>query len=282
MRMFWLTVAVVLLLQDLRLQSANLEAVLKASGGYLAEYERRIAAVVLEERYLQGATHEIGGGPPDSRLLRSDVLVIADQEFGWVGFRDVFEVDGRPVRDREERLAKLFLNRQPDAVEHARHVIAESARYNLNSGPIVVERSINLPMTALRFLTIENQPRSTFRNLGMKTLDGKPALVLEFRERARPRIIRTLDDAAVEGRIWLDPDTAAIMRTEIWFDTVNPRFSAKLTIRLRVSFAPNEKLGMWLPASMEEEYVSGRSRLFGHATYEAPRRFAVTTTEQIK
>jgi hypothetical protein len=37
----------------------------------------------------------------------------------WVAFRDVFEVDARPVRDREARLQQLFTDTPAQAIEQA-------------------------------------------------------------------------------------------------------------------------------------------------------------------
>ena len=61
-------------------------------------------------------------------MLRSDVLVIANQATGWVVFRDVFEVDGKAQRDRDERLMKLFLKPDADTFRQAQRIAEESAR----------------------------------------------------------------------------------------------------------------------------------------------------------
>ena len=68
----------------------------------------------------------------------------------WQPFRDVFEVDHIPIRDREQRLAKLFLGNKTDSEtqERARAIADESARYNLGA----VQRTINNPVFALMFL----------------------------------------------------------------------------------------------------------------------------------
>ena len=52
------------------------------------------------------------------RALRSDFLLVKSPETdALVPFRDVIEVDGVQVRDREARLAKLFLNATPTSVD---------------------------------------------------------------------------------------------------------------------------------------------------------------------
>ena len=42
-------------------------------------------------------------------VLVSDFLLVQVPGEGWLPFRDVFERDGKQVRDRQERLAALFL-----------------------------------------------------------------------------------------------------------------------------------------------------------------------------
>lgn len=107
-------------------------------------------------------------------------------------------------------------------------------------------------------------------------------MVFDFNEREKPRIITTDDDSPSSGRVWIDHASGAVRRTELWLDMTNPTYQTSLSARVRVSFAHNDKLGMWLPSEMEEEYRSGRTRITGSATYVNPRRFAVSTTEKIK
>src|SRR4051812_45702654 len=100
----------------------QLDAILDKAGDYVSTYQRTFVGVVAEETYRQntrgvGRTDQRGfasEGVGQRRDLKSDVLLVrAPAGDGWIQFRDVFEVDGKPVRDRAERLAKLFL--QPSA-----------------------------------------------------------------------------------------------------------------------------------------------------------------------
>src|SRR5258708_13520957 len=103
-------------------QTADVDAVLDKAGDYAAAYERTFVGVVAEETYRQEARGIAGTGQRgfaaeargQRRDLKSDLLLVrAPAGDRWMEFRDVFEVDGKPVRDRAERLAKLFL--QPSA-----------------------------------------------------------------------------------------------------------------------------------------------------------------------
>jgi VWFA-related protein len=258
----------------------SLDGVLRRAGDYLARYERELAAIVAEERYQQRALREGYSEPPATRQLRSDMLVIADSALGWIGFRDVFEVDGRAVRSRDERLATLFLKPSADRMEQAQRIVAESSRFNLNTGTLVVQRSINIPIMALRFLAAANQPRSRFKSSGLKNVDGTRVMLVEFEERSLPRIIRSSDDAAARGKFWIEPISGRVIRTELALETRG----GKTTVRslTRVAFALEPKLGLWLPASMDEEYFTGLVTLTGRASYSNFRRFTVETRTDVK
>ena len=98
---------------------------------YAERFEREIAAVVAEERYVQVihpwrgnpsgpqgepalAWREPGdkgkqGGPIISRRqLLSDVVMVQLKDRQWLSYRDVAEVDGSPVRDRTDRVRDLL------------------------------------------------------------------------------------------------------------------------------------------------------------------------------
>src|SRR6516225_4544259 len=91
-----------------------LAVVLQRVADYVIHYQQMISGVVAEEHYVQNSdkserpfvTH---------RELKSDLLLVRaeGQSNGYVQFRDVYEVDGDPVRDRNDRLLKLFLNPNP-------------------------------------------------------------------------------------------------------------------------------------------------------------------------
>ena len=104
-------------------QAPAVDPLLDKVSDYVAAYERTFVGVVAEETYRQEvkparAGTDARGFPIESRSqrrdLKSDVLLVrAPAGDRWMQFRDVYEVDGRAVRDRPERLAKLFL--QPSA-----------------------------------------------------------------------------------------------------------------------------------------------------------------------
>src|SRR5262245_29625918 len=110
-------------------QTPTLDTLLSRGGLYVSQFIERFSNVVAEERYVQDTLGNqpmmIGRGlasvPPPSRHreLKSDFLLVKVGPAEWLPFRDVFEVDGSAIRDREGRLAKLFLQPNETSLEQA-------------------------------------------------------------------------------------------------------------------------------------------------------------------
>jgi hypothetical protein len=202
---------------------------------------------------------------------------------GWVAFRDVFEVDGRPVRDREELLGRILQNVTPDSLEQARQIAVESARYNLDPDTMRIDRTINVPMTALLYVRGANQSRSSFRLGRPDRVGGVPCVTLQFVEQSRPRLVGTSDDAPAQGTVWIDMTNGGrILKTELRLES-GTRGQA-VRSQTAVTYARVDKLDVWLPAVMDETYeiVATHQTLIGQATYSDFREFKVTTSTDIK
>jgi hypothetical protein len=211
----------------------------------------------------------------ETRRLKSDFLMVRSERMeGWLPFRDVFEVDGRPVREREERLAKLLLDRSGSAFDQASRITAESARYNI--GP--VERTINVPTLALQFLHPDNLRRSSFEKADDDRIDGVPVWEIRFEEVALPTLIRTNGGMSLlaTGAVWIDPSTGVVFRSVV--RTRLQAFRSEISVR----FEPHPDLDVRVPAELKERYVGQNYTLEGTATYKRFRRFRVTTEEVIK
>jgi len=274
-------VAALVLLASLpgRAQSTPPELLTRVAA-YVQEFYRSFGSVVAEENYEQtirrapganGTFVQRGGGGPTTTTLVSDFLMVQVPGQGWLPFRDVFERDGQQVRDREERLAKIFLSGSRASFEQARTIMDEGARYNIGN----IQRNINAPTLVLTFLTDEQRGRFSFK-LGKPDDDGA---VIEFRETGRPTFVRTTNDRdlPVNGKLWVDEQTGTIRRTEL--DAVDTTVEAHIT----VTYLQDPALGMWVPSRMEERYRRGRdtSEVRGMATYSKFRRFQVKTSENI-
>jgi hypothetical protein len=259
-------------------REAELQLALARLLDYVAGYERQYSGLVAEEDYLQWTrTQRV--------RLRSDFLLVRLEDPGtWVSFRDVFEVDGHRVRDREDRLKRLFLDPTPEAQARLKAVKDESARYNIGS----VVRNINVPLYPLVFLDPENRPGFEFRLAGRREAAGLPVWRIDFKERARPTVIRGFDgaDLASSGWFLVDQLTGAVIESGL---TLGER---QFTVDIVVRYRRDEALGLWVPAEMNEKYLlaAGSSAGFvgvsgasteGRATYSNFRRFQVKTEEKV-
>ena len=97
------------------IQPPTIADVLARAAVYVADVSRELAGIVAEERYVQTWTRTKGTPPtPDRRMLLSDLMLVRPEgAMTWIQYRDVFEVDGMPIRDRAERL-KLQLERMAE------------------------------------------------------------------------------------------------------------------------------------------------------------------------
>jgi hypothetical protein len=263
--------------------SPELRTLLAAAALYLNRYEQQFAAVVAEEQYTQEA-QESGITPvgvrtkfaqssqrSQRRSLRSDVMVLNLGASDWIQFRDVYEVDSKPVRDHDARLQALLEKPSTSALDEAQRIADESAHYNLG-----VARNINVPTMALTYLARRNQPRSQFEVAGVETVHGIPTRVVKFHETATPSLITTPDGpVATSGRFWIDPTSGDVIRTELVCVVSHPW---ALTGTTTVDYVLTPTLGLLVPTQMNEEYRRSGEVDRGHATYSKFRAFSVDTT----
>jgi hypothetical protein len=254
----------------------ELSRILGRLGDYAQGYIGQYSAVVAEEDYKQVAPTERG-----TRRLRSDLLFVRSESAQeWISFRDVYEVDGKPVRDRDTRLQDLFLTPEPDAQAQLQAIKDESARYNI--GPF--ERNINVPMYPLKVLAPAHRQGFFFSiDRAMETSGVKTWRVV-YREHARPTLVRDRDghDIPLQGSFVVEQATGAIVASEV--SVARRDYAVSIVVR----YARDAKLGMWLPAEMKETYrvalepsSPGPVVLEGTARYANFRRFQVTTDVQV-
>lgn len=243
----------------------ELDAVLQRAAGYVAAYREKLALVRATERYSQKATFRDFGVAARrsadrerhaSRRLVSDVLwVPSDDVLVLAFYRDVYSVDDAPVRDREDRLSRLF----PDGATNKAsakglQILTESARYNLGRAV----RNANFPTLALSFLHPAHQPRFEFRAGRTETVERRRALELQFRETAHPTLISTTsgEDVPARGSIWVASEDGAIVKTELLLG-IPPGVPP---VRLRVEYRWDGRLDLFVPAVMRESYGGDKTR----------------------
>jgi hypothetical protein len=245
----------------------------------LEQLAHDVDGVVIAEDYVQeGQAQSVS-----LRRLQSDIVLLADSSVGWIEFRDTTAVDGKPVADRETRVADLFAHPSASAMEQARRIVREGARFNLVPFGETLDRTLNLPMAALAFLRPENQSRSTFKLDGSASVGGVRTNVVPFKEQTSPRLIGTPDGAAASGTFWIDPASGGVRRSELKLTTRRGPTAVDATIRVEYQDVP--ALHLLLPKVMDEFYMvtnngSRAAVVEGHAVYSNYRQFNVAVSEQ--
>ncbi|HUE88164.1 MAG TPA: hypothetical protein VMO26_18985 [Vicinamibacterales bacterium] len=274
-------------------QPPALGVLLERATAYVSEYEHAFSLLVSEEYYVQEIRRPLnpganlsranpgggmqGGDVRSRRVLRSDYLLVQlGAGSGWMPFRDVFELDTGKVRDREDRLAQLFLSNEAERFELADRIMAESTRHNLGN----VTRTINIPTLAMMFVHPRVRDRFTFAAGGEELVGGRTVHRVHYRETAKPTLIKTTRgrDLMLEGQLWIDAETGAVVKTAL--TAADPAVRATVT----VTFRRDEALAIWVPEQMDEYYkaYNALDEIFATATYSNVRRFQVYTDEKIR
>jgi hypothetical protein len=257
--------------------SLTLATVLDRVHGYLLDYANRLPATIASEHYVQRAG---SGATGKAVTLDSDFGIVRLPGFDqWVGFRDVLRKDGAAVGDRVQRMEALFLKPPGDRLRQVELIAQESARHNI--GPVT--RTINNPALVLELLDGRNAFRMRFEKSREETFEKVPVWIIRFEEIVRPTIVRSADssDVPARGRAWVDPATGTVLRVEATISSVGRTGTFNCTTD--VTFRLDPKLGFWVPARMDEEYLNPRfvQVSSGQATYSNYRQFAVDTQESL-
>ena len=275
-------------------QPPSLPQVIARAGEYVREFEGQLSGIVAEETYEQEYFYRRGRSLnplQQRRTLRADLLLMRPEgELSWVQFRDVFEVDGKPVRDREERLTALFLKPTRSTLERIARIRRESARYNIGN----VDRTMNVPVLPLQAIDPAVQPRFRYsladparRGNEEPALPNTPSFrvttevwVVRYEEIRGPTLVRSPngEDLRSSGRLWIEPATGRVLMGEV------VTRNRDVTARLTVSFQSEPLLGLLVPVEMHEEYrMKDKANLIvGTATYGKFRQFQVTVDQRIE
>ena len=195
----------------------------------------------------------------------------------------MYEVDGKPVRDRDTRLQDLFVTPKPDGQAQLQSIKDESARYNIGA----FERNINVPLFPLKILAPAQRDSFAFSMGRAGDTAGVRTWRLDYAERGRPTLVRDREgrDIPISGHFLVEQDTGAIVESAITVERQD------YTVSIVVRYARDPKMGLWVPAEMKETYtvanlagvlgVEDRAILTGTARYSNFRRFQVTTDMQV-
>ena len=278
-------------------ETPSLQTVLDRSARYVEEFHAQLSGIVAEETYEQVVTRT--RPTPDGftaarlqrRRLKSDLLLMRPENgISWIQFRDVFEVDGRPVRDRQERLSALFLQSPATTLERTARIIRESARYNIGN----VDRTLNIPVLPLAVLDAAAQRRFAFsiadgagRGRG-RDLPSSPRFrvstemwAVRFRETRGPTLVRSEPDGRdllSEGRLWIEPESGRVRMSELMVQ------NGPVRAQINVSYQSAPLLGFLVPIEMREKYTrrDDSREITGRADYGRFRQFRVQVEEKIE
>src|SRR5688572_23480143 len=250
-------------------QDNKTEALMAKSAAYVAQFVDQFSNVVAEETLVQETTI-----PRRKRTMRSDFLLVRyPGDTQWQTFRDVAEVDGKPVRDKEERLTKLFLEPASSAVRRARELQEAGSRYNL-----LDIGTLNNPLMVVAFLQDSYRERFRFTLAGLDKKLGPTVRQVQFQEFKMPSLIKGNgnSDILTRGLVWIEEVTGRVVKTQL---RIGGRSSP---ISIITEYKLDEELGINVPVAMRDWYPDGTGEIRGVATYGRFRRFQVSTTEDVK
>jgi hypothetical protein len=250
-------------------QANKTEELMAKTAAYVAQFVDQFSNVVAEETLIQETTI-----PRRKRTMRSDFLLVrypGDPQ--WQSFRDVAEVDAKPVRDKEERLTRLFLEPASNALRRARELQEAGARFNL-----LDIGTLNNPLMVIAFLQDSYRERFRFTLAGLDKKLGPTVRQVQFQEWKVPTLIKGNgnQDIMSRGLVWIEEDTGRVVQTEL---RIGGRSSPISIITL---YKFDDQLGINVPIEMRDWYPDGTGELRGVASYGRFRRFEVKTSEEVK
>jgi hypothetical protein len=248
-------------------------ALVELASTYLTSFVQRFSSVVADERYIQTWMSNSGVTLARRELKSEFLLTRPNPTSPLMTFRDVVEVDGVAVRDRDDRLMELFLKPSAKATEEATIITIESSRYNVGN----LARTVNQPFYALIFL----QPSYNKRfNYSVDKLDknvGQDVWIMQYKETARPSFARGASgkELPARGRYWINAVTGEILKTEILLEDSTHKTEITTTFRM------NDRFKIGLPSEMKEQYAlkGNAGKITATATYDRFREFQIQTLE---
>ena len=258
------------------------------AGRYVIAYEGSFWLLAMDEEYVQwlerptnpgsniSRANPGGGMLPGQQLnrrtIKSDYLLVqAGEGRGWLPFRDVVTLNGKAIREQDDRLVRLFRSGNQDAFDLAAELHDESRKHDIGN----VTRTINIPMLGMMLLHPEVRERFAFKHDGDEQIAGRYVERLSYRETVHPTLIKTTRgrDLALTGRMWIEPTTGTVIKTEMI--AADPVVRAQIT----VTFRRDGELALWVPEKMEEYYKANLALddIYAVSTFDTPRIFQVST-----
>lgn len=274
-----LVVALALAVPAGHAQDADPQTVRTRLHAYLTAYEPQLSALVADEHFEQWPLDNLLTGlTPGTykrdtfrlRILDSEVAFVSlPANAGWLGFRDVQRVKGKPVKRRSRSLGELLVLETADARDRALALLLESARHNLGA-----PRTINLPSLPLELLHLRNQARFVIDRATRDRVGDCDALRLDLVETVTPTLIQRPEGGNMPSRVaaWVDIATGRLCKAEVRTRDAQHGVS-KFEAVVTVDFEHDASLGLTVPKRLRETFLMPpRGAGEGEATYSNYRR----------
>ena len=247
--------------QTVHTQSVDLNELRARVAAYALRFITQFSDVVTEEEYDQRFAIS-----KRKRHLTSDFMLVAypgRKELVMV-FRDVREVDGKPIRDKQDRITKLFLEPFNNAIRRAQDIHRDGLRHSVDNGRLMD------PLAVIAYLQAQYQGGFRFSLGDMASNLGAGIREINLTPiPARGRI-------AMPARAWVSEATGEVVKTEL-----RSGFGARAEITT-TTFGVDPVLEIHVPLEMKDEIPRGNDDFIGTATYSNFRRFEVRTEAEVQ
>jgi hypothetical protein len=253
---------------------------------YAARYPAEIKFITAHERYEQEVRSRAGsfgataGRITARRSTEASVTFAHVTDSLWIMTREVLSVDGRtlpgtpPPRINEPQS-------EGEVLRALRAAADDGARWNIGN----VQRNINTPTLVLWFLEEPIAQRFQFQVSGTERTAAGTCRIIRYHELARPPLMAVNGSRVpTSGKIWVLPDSGAIVRTQLVLEHTipsnrGPIVASRATIT--VDYMPYADADLWVPAMMTERYEEPGSResetVLATAKYSDYKRFRVSS-----
>lgn len=260
----------------------DLARTVRIASAWTGRFTQNLSGLLFREKYLQktqGGTGALGVLSSTTRsreiLTESNVFLLRTDATGeFVLFRDVYHANGRDITNHTERLQSLLADGSERAVEQAKRLTDASAAYNLGR----VNRNVNIPTMALRYLEARTVGGVRFKEAGRETVQGLDTVIVDFEEVGMPTLVRGTGDTDVpaRGRYWIHPGSGSVPRAHVDFAGVDVQG------RMEIDLMLHPQLAAWVPKEMTEVWRALGQRITGLAQYDRYQRLIVSTGETIR
>jgi hypothetical protein len=244
-----------------RAQEPDLTSLVLAAAASAARIVQGFTNVVAEEEYREWRAPQRA-----ARRVRSDYLLVRfpGEQGRWLEFRDVREVNGRAVGDRDERITRLFLEPFDSGMRRAIEIGEASAEHL----PLLYR-----PLLGVTYLQAAYVPAFRFKVGGVERIGGMAVHRLDFEHNPDVPLEISAGGVRVTGRAWLDAGLTGIVRTQLALGEGRSR------VELVTSFGRDERLGIAVPSELQ--IIGANGQISGVLTYVAFKRFEVRTEQVI-